>query len=146
MYLASSRSCLTDLLEDILEDQHLPPETTCQDVDDNPIRVVVCEASFGPILEQLQQKCKTAGWLYQVISCEQLPGNPSMSHTETNQVMPYLEPSNPILKTLKKIQNAMGTLNCALHRGHVYVKPKEATFTCCKGPIPLTKRKKRSDF
>ena len=119
---------MKDLLEDILEDPDSSRESLCNDTDDEPIRIVICEKSFLSILGQLRMKCRDAGWTFQMIPCHKLPGNPPMSDSQM-QALNTIQPRNPILKIIKKIENAMTTLHCSLHRGQIYVKPKRAMYT-----------------
>ena len=105
------------LLEDILEDPDSSRERLCNDRHDCPIRIVICEKSFLSILDQLRMKCHDAGWTFQTIPCHKLPGNPPMSDSQM-QALNTIQPRNPILKIIKKIENAMTTLNCSLHRGN----------------------------
>ena len=119
---------MQDLLEDILEDSNQTDESACTDTDDNPIRIVVCERSFLPVLDELRMKCKDAGWTYQTIPCCKLPGSPTMSEGQI-QALNAIIPCNPILKSIKRIEKAMSNLNCSLYRGQIYVKPKRATST-----------------
>ena len=129
MYQKSNQKCMEDLVKDMLDEEELPSDTYAINPNDDPIRVVVCDSSFGTVLEQLASKCKQAGWTYHTLCCEKLPGNPPMLRSDNQAVLSYVEPANPLLKALKKIQKAMTDLNCGLHRGQVYIKPKESLLT-----------------